>query len=121
MRKTGPFHPACLSQGTLTEGKPAVTEFELVPPPPKTAAVTVEQALAALGAAEAGSEHPLAAAIVRYAKTELDVEHFPDVADFISLPGRGIRCAVPVAAAKGGSSGSGEPQELQVRGNCPLF
>ena len=49
--------------------------------------------LEALGAAEASSEHPLAAAIVAHAKAALGVSGFPDTTDFEAVPGRGIRCA----------------------------
>lgn len=65
--------------GTLTEGKPAVTDVF----------ATDERTMLTLAAAlEAHSEHPLAAAIVRAAK-ERGWE-IPEVAEFDSLTGEGV-------------------------------
>lgn len=67
--------------GTITKGKPEVTDF-----------TGDGDALQLLAAAEKGSEHPLAAAIVAYA-TEEEVE-IPEVDDFTAVPGHGIKAVV---------------------------
>jgi heavy metal translocating P-type ATPase len=68
--------------GTLTEGHPALRV--IVP-----AAATEEELLAATGAAEAGSEHPLARAVVEEAfKRGIAL---PEVQGFEAVPGRGVR------------------------------
>lgn len=72
--------------GTLTRGEPAVTDF--VPLDQAQEA----QALRLAATAEAASEHPLAEAIVRYAKEQgITVE--PTTA-FEAVPGQGIRAQV---------------------------
>ncbi|SDC57814.1 Cu+-exporting ATPase [Terribacillus halophilus] len=63
--------------GTITKGKPEVTDF-----------TGDEEALQLLASAEKGSEHPLAEAIVAHA-TEKDLA-FLDVDDFTAIPGHGI-------------------------------
>jgi Cu+-exporting ATPase len=68
--------------GTLTEGKPQVTAVE---PAEGFAADDVLRLAAAL---ERGSEHPLAAAIVR-AATEKNLPADP-ASDFRSIPGKGV-------------------------------
>ncbi len=71
--------------GTLTEGRPKVTDI-----------VTLEwkeaDLLRLVAAAERGSEHALGAAIVQASK-ERGLE-LPDVSDFESLPGKGLRAFV---------------------------
>ncbi len=69
--------------GTLTEGKPALTD--LVP----LAGQTEEGLLEAAYAAEALSTHPLAFAVCREAE-KAGLGH-PQVSDYRSVPGRGIR------------------------------
>ncbi|MFS0615807.1 heavy metal translocating P-type ATPase [Lederbergia ruris] len=63
--------------GTITKGKPEVTDFS-----------GDEETLQLLASAEKGSEHPLAGAIVAYA-TENDID-FVDVDEFNAIPGHGI-------------------------------
>ena len=62
--------------GTVTEGKPTVTDLRLVPGGPHTE----QQILMLVASVERSSEHPLAGAIVQYALgrgvTTLPVEHF---------------------------------------------
>jgi P-type Cu+ transporter len=73
--------------GTLTEGRPRVTDVVRVPDGLGEAEVVT---LAA--AAERGSEHPLGEAIVRNAK-ERGIE-LPDAVDFASVSGQGIEAQV---------------------------
>ncbi len=71
--------------GTLTEGRPRLTDLEPV-------GVSREEALALAAAVEAGSEHPLATAIVAAAR-EAGVE-VPAAQDFQAIPGYGVRARV---------------------------
>jgi Cu+-exporting ATPase len=68
--------------GTLTEGKPALVGIDV------TGSLQEETALQLAAAVERGSEHPLAAAVVRAAEEQnLTV---PDASDFASHIGKGI-------------------------------
>ncbi|RSL29187.1 copper-translocating P-type ATPase [Salibacterium salarium] len=67
--------------GTITKGKPEVTNF-----------TGDEKALQLLASAEKSSEHPLAEAIVAYA-TEKDID-LGEVDDFKTIPGHGIEAAI---------------------------
>ncbi|MFP4305903.1 MAG: heavy metal translocating P-type ATPase [Desulfococcaceae bacterium] len=77
--------------GTLTKGKPAVTDTVRLPDAGE--AVPDENALLTLAAAaEAGSEHPLGRAIVRGAEAEgLSI---PAASDFQAAGGRGVTATV---------------------------
>ena len=68
--------------GTITEGKPAVTD--VLP----LAGQTEHDLLALAGAAEKGSEHPLGKAIVQAA--EAQGLSLPEVSGFRALPGMGV-------------------------------
>ncbi len=68
--------------GTLTVGKPAVTD--IVP----AAGVQAEELLALAAAAEQGSEHPLGEAIVGEAKVRGLA--LPPVSEFQAVPGQGV-------------------------------
>ncbi len=68
--------------GTLTEGKPRVTSVVPVP------GFSESQMLRLAASLEAGSEHPLAAAILREAK-ERGIEA-PGIADFNAVTGKGV-------------------------------
>jgi P-type Cu+ transporter len=72
--------------GTLTMGRPVLTD--LVP----VAGFTRADMLALVAAAETGSEHPVATAIVRAAREE-NLTLAP-VSEFSALPGHGIRATV---------------------------
>jgi P-type Cu+ transporter len=72
--------------GTITRGEPAVTRIELAP------GVTEADLLRAVAAAERGSEHPLAEAIVRHAD-RLGVEAV-EATEFEAIAGRGVRAVV---------------------------
>jgi Cu+-exporting ATPase len=68
--------------GTITEGKPAVTD--VLP----LGAQSEQDLLALAGAAEKGSEHPLGKAILRAA--EAQGLSLPEVGGFKALPGMGV-------------------------------
>jgi heavy metal translocating P-type ATPase len=68
--------------GTLTEGKPQLTDLELA------AGFQRAEVLAAVAAVEAKSEHPVARAIVAAAKAEGLPR--PDLTDFTSVTGFGV-------------------------------
>ena len=77
--------------GTLTQGKPQVTEIRTVSP--STGNRFYEQeVLQAVASVERHSEHPLAAAIVRAAE-ERGIALLP-VSEFESEPGRGVEATV---------------------------
>ncbi|WP_226037616.1 heavy metal translocating P-type ATPase [Aquibacillus saliphilus] len=67
--------------GTITKGKPEVTNF-----------TADEETLQLLASAEKGSEHPLADAVVAYA-TEKDIDLI-DVDEFNAIPGHGIQATI---------------------------
>jgi len=67
--------------GTITKGKPEVTDF-----------TGDAETLQLLASAEKGSEHPLAEAIVAYA-TENDID-FSEVDEFSAIPGHGIEAVI---------------------------
>jgi Cu+-exporting ATPase len=72
--------------GTLTEGKPSVTEVE------PAAGIEAPALLQMAAAADAASEHPLAAAVVAAARAQSLV--LPAAADFAAVPGEGVRATV---------------------------
>ena len=72
--------------GTVTEGR--MTLVNRVP----AAGTTEEQLLALAGAAETGSEHPIAAAIVAGARARLG--NLPTVESFSSMQGLGVQAVV---------------------------
>ena len=71
--------------GTLTEGRPQLVSIHPV-------GITADELIALAAALEAGSEHPIAAAIRTYAEER---EHtVPAVADFQAVFGKGVRARV---------------------------
>ncbi|MDQ2673270.1 MAG: heavy metal translocating P-type ATPase, partial [Chloroflexota bacterium] len=72
--------------GTITRGEPSVARLELAP------GVSEAELLRVVAAAERGSEHPLAEAIVRHAD-QLGVE-MVDTSAFEAVPGQGVRAMV---------------------------
>ncbi|MGZ8475881.1 MAG: heavy metal translocating P-type ATPase, partial [Candidatus Limnocylindria bacterium] len=82
--------------GTITRGEPSVVRVELA------AGVSERELLEAALAAERGSEHPLAEAIVRHAES-LGVTA-PEASSFEALAGRGVRATVEGAAIVAGTS-----------------
>ena len=114
--------------GTLTRGRPVVTEVLTVP------GVTADEVLRLAAAAETGSEHPLAHAVLRHARDHgLDI--FP-AEDFEATPGQGVQAWVMGRALRVGQAawlapaGASGPEfdELQRRtevaaagGATPLY
>ncbi|MDR1405436.1 MAG: heavy metal translocating P-type ATPase [Candidatus Methanoplasma sp.] len=70
--------------GTITEGKPKVTDI--------VSEIEERELMAVAAAAEMNSEHPLGRAIVSYAEGNR-ISILPS-SDFISEPGGGVRCTV---------------------------
>ena len=108
--------------GTITEGKPAVTD--VLP----AAGITETELLTAAASLEASSEHPLAEAVTRKAQEEgLALE---PVTDFDALPGRGLRGSLNGRTYLAGNSrlmgengiSIGEQGEALARqGKTPLY
>lgn len=88
--------------GTLTEGRPAVREIEVLDG-------TEAELVALAAAAELSSEHPLAQAVVREALERNAVP--PEVTAFEAVPGKGV-----VAATAQGEILVGSPGFLTSRG-----
>jgi Cu+-exporting ATPase len=74
--------------GTLTEGRPEVLDIVPVGDGP------MEEALALAAAAEGGSEHPLAEAVITAARRRLGTASGPTTLDAVSHPGGGIEATV---------------------------
>ncbi|TVQ96916.1 MAG: copper-translocating P-type ATPase [Desulfovibrionales bacterium] len=74
--------------GTLTEGRPTVTDVLILPNRTETDADLLRLA----AGAEARSEHPLAAAVVQSAR-DRGLEE-PQLEEFTAIPGQGIRARV---------------------------
>ncbi|MDX3241327.1 heavy metal translocating P-type ATPase [Streptomyces sp. ME18-1-4] len=72
--------------GTLTSGHMSVARVTAVP-----GGLGRDAALRLAGAVEQGSEHPLGRAVRAYARRESGERRLPEVSDFGSLPGRGVR------------------------------
>lgn len=81
--------------GTITEGKPRVTDVYVPDASDERELLSVAYAL------ESRSEHPLAHAVVEYA-TGMDIEKC-DVADFTTVSGHGVSGRINGADAYGGS------------------
>jgi Cu+-exporting ATPase len=94
--------------GTLTEGKPRVTEVVLAQGAPAEASV-----LRLVAATERGSEHPLADAIVREA-TEVRGLVLPAVVSFEARPGDGARAVVEGTTVVVGRPGYLETEGIDV-------
>ena len=96
--------------GTLTEGKPRVTDIVLA-----TDAYTEDQVIGLVAAAERGSEHPLADAIVREA-IEARGLVVPEAAAFEATAGGGILAVVDGAQVLAGRSGFLEAAGVVISG-----
>jgi len=76
--------------GTLTRGQPEVTDFERLP----TGVLPAATLLALTAALECRSEHPLAEAIVAYARSRLKDSEILAVEAFEAVPGRGVHGSI---------------------------
>ncbi len=94
--------------GTLTEGKPRVTDVVRA-----DGALAEDELLALVAAAERGSEHPLADAIVREA-VETRQLVLADAADFLSVAGGGVSATVSGHAVLVGRPGFLESLAVDV-------
>ena len=101
--------------GTLTEGKPRVTD--VVPAP----GAEERELLAAAIAVEALSDHPLAAAVVRDGRARLGDAAPPEAQDLRSITGRGLSARIggePVLVGKAalfaGAEGPSLPTEVRA-------
>ncbi|KAK7251295.1 hypothetical protein RIF29_34355 [Crotalaria pallida] len=77
--------------GTLTIGKPVVVNTKLL------TNMVLQEFYELVAAAEVNSEHPLAKAIVEYAKKFRDDEEnpaWPEAGDFVSITGHGVKAIV---------------------------
>ena len=74
--------------GTLTEGKPRVTDVVRAADAP-----TEDELLVLVAAAERGSEHPLGEAIVRYVREERHLD-LPEATGFEAVAGQGVRAVI---------------------------
>ncbi|MBA2382791.1 MAG: copper-translocating P-type ATPase, partial [Chloroflexi bacterium] len=113
--------------GTLTEGKPRVTDITRTPDAPDEA-----ELIRLTAAAERGSEHPLGEAVVRYAREERSLE-LPDATSFEATAGQGISAIVDrrrvlvgraaFLAANGVAADAlvGASEELAASGKTPVY
>ncbi len=99
--------------GTVTEGKPAVTD--IIP----ADGVTERELLALAGALEEKSEHPLARAVLEKVRAE-NIAYGP-ADDFTALPGYGVRGAVLPSGADNGTSSSAGGGIPAFGGNAVLM
>ena len=75
--------------GTITEGKPTVTDYQAVKGTSDGAELKLLRLVAAV---ERNSEHPLAEAVVRYARSQnIDI---PEINDFEAFAGSGVQGTV---------------------------
>ncbi len=87
LESSGNIHTLLIDKtGTVTTGKPSVTKILPIP------GISEIELLAIAACAEAGSDHPLAAAVFRKA-SEMDLD-IPNAKDFNSNSGKGIEAVV---------------------------
>lgn len=78
--------------GTITYGKPVLTDVVLAAGNPEGATLTEDELLRLAAAVEKGSEHPLAAAIVEGAQARNLT--LPETQNFNAIPGHGVEALV---------------------------
>jgi len=88
--------------GTITEGKPSVTNYVTVK---GTVDSNEIQLLSLAAAVEQNSEHPLAAAVVQYARSQGVTGPLPEVQEFAAIPGMGAQGIVGDRLVQIGSQG----------------
>jgi Cu+-exporting ATPase len=119
--------------GTLTEGRPRVTDIVRAPAAPTAVGALAEADILALAAAaERGSEHPLGEAIVRYATEERGLS-LSNTTDFASVSGQGISARVgerKILVGRAGYLGdqgidasplNAAAQDLAAAGKTPVY
>ena len=95
--------------GTITHGKPTVANLCLLI---DEAFMPLTKLLAVIGAAESGSEHPLATAVVNYVKGALGVKDISaKISDFRTVPGCGLE--VKISNVDGTLSASRNSEEMK--------
>jgi Cu+-exporting ATPase len=100
LQKAGTIDTVVLDKtGTITKGKPAVTDIVAA----ATAPTSAQNLLRLAASAERDSEHPLGEAIVEYAKTQGVA--LGEVQQFNSVTGRGVEAVVDGQAVLLGSPG----------------
>ncbi|MCC6619161.1 MAG: cadmium-translocating P-type ATPase [Chloroflexi bacterium] len=99
--------------GTITAGEPSVVRVELA------AGVTERDLLAAALAAERGSEHPLAEAIVRHA-TSLGLTS-PETTSFEAVAGHGVRATVDGVEILAGTASFVRAEPMDVGVASPVY
>ncbi len=112
--------------GTLTSGKPAVTDVQVL-----DAALSPASFLALAAALETGSEHPLAQAVTEYAKSQGITPYKAE--DFSATAGRGVQAKIQGELCLAGNlaflreqgieadSAAAQGEALARQGKTPLF
>lgn len=77
--------------GTITYGMPMVSKCIMFVKPQ---ICSLARVLTVIGTAENNSEHPIAAAVVKYVNEFLQTNSLGTCSNFISVPGCGVRCTV---------------------------
>ena len=126
LEETGKMQIVALDKtGTITEGTPSVTD--VIP----AEGITSQSLLFLANALEQKSEHPLAGAILAYAK-EQGIENV-EVSDFKALPGNGLSATLNGAVLCGGNAAyinhqatitpkmQEKAEKLSEEGKTPLF
>jgi Cd2+/Zn2+-exporting ATPase len=117
LEATGEVDAVALDKtGTLTKGELAVTD--LVPFGEHNESTLLRYAVAV----EQRSEHPIADAIVSQSE-ESDIEDLPNLTDFESLTGKGVRADIDISVSgeAGGSSASSDGGETYYAGKPARF
>ena len=110
LEETGRIETVVLDKtGTITEGKPKITDILC------QEGITREQLLSVAKALEAPSEHPLAKAIVEWKDEEQRKEELPRVEAFQALPGAGVEALINGKKAFGGNGVLMEQQGLLTK------